>query len=263
MTPTVSRTARSLAAPDLSRYLDNRRWLWRSLPFPHLVAQRVFVERVYRELEQSFREALASEENRFARNMKGYDATGMLLGPHYRGPFEVFLSRAWHDMLAEVTGINATGDVIASLHHHEPGSKSGRPHNDLNPGWFVDSPRDDGVNIADASLCSYERGSTSNGHKARATVRALAVLFYVNNPPWSPGDGGETGLYWSGCDPVDRPVAVVPPLNNSLLCFPCSPFSYHSFIHNRRHPRNSFTMWLHVPLDEVLAQWGEQTIVGW
>jgi 2-oxoglutarate-Fe(II)-dependent oxygenase superfamily protein len=248
---------------DLSKLLANRRWLWRSAPFPHIVGRSVFTEPVYRDLEVAFQDCLDPAVRNFKRNMRGYDASGMVLRPDYSGPFNIFLSRAWHDMIAEVMGIEATGDVMASLHHHAPGSASGRPHNDLNPGWFVNSSRPDGVNIADPSRCSYEYGKTANGAQPRDTVRGVAIMFYINNRPWSPGDGGETGLYNSATDSVDRPVVAVPPINNSMLCFECTPYSYHSFIHNRQYPRNSLTMWLHRAKSEAVSRWGEEAIVYW
>jgi hypothetical protein len=175
---------------DLAQCLSNRRWIRRDEPFPHIVAHNVFTDSVYRQMEQAFQEALTGQ--RFGRNMPGYDASGMVIGPGYQGPFEVFLSLAWQDLIATASGVKTTRDVMASLHHHERGSKSGRPHNDLNPGWFVDNPRADGANVADVGLCRYEDGRASDGRKPRATVRAIAVLFYLNNPPWSVGAGRQT-----------------------------------------------------------------------
>jgi 2OG-Fe(II) oxygenase superfamily len=78
---------------------------------------------------------------------------------------------------------------------------------------------------------------------------------YLCNPDWIEGDGGETGLYGSREDPVDRPIAVVPPINNSLLMFECTPYSYHSFLSNGRSPRNSVIVWLHREKVEVLSRW--------
>jgi len=95
------------------------------------------------------------------------------------------------------------------------------------------------------------------------TIRAVAAIFYLDNPPWSPGDGGTTGLYRNASDPVDQPAAVVPPLNNSMLAFECTPFSYHGFVSNRRHPRNSVVLWLHRSRQDVVRRWGEHAIVGY
>ncbi len=267
------RSRRATPLPDRSQYkgslpltdmLHNRRWMVRSRPFPHIVAENVFKEHIYQALEESFRDFLAPDGNRFARNMPGYDAFGMEFTPHLTGPFSVFVSRAWHDMIAHLMGVHATNDVVGSLHHHEIGSANGQIHNDLNPGWFVDNARDDGINICDPAKCSYQTGEIFGARmKPRETIRAVAILFYVNNPPWSPGDGGETGLYRSSMDPIDSPVSVVPPINNSLLIFESTPYSYHSFLSNRGQPRDSVTMWLHRSKDEVVARWGEEKIVYW
>ena len=96
----------------------------------------------------------------------------------------------------------------------------------------------------------------------RETMRAIAILYYLNNPEWSPGDGGQTGLYRAMSDQVDQAVVSVPPINNSLVAFECSPRSFHTFRTNRQ-PRNSVVMWLHREKDEALAQWGEDSIVPW
>jgi hypothetical protein len=55
----------------------------------------------------------------------------------------------------------------------------------------------------------------------------------------------------------------VPPINNSMLLFECTPYSYHSFISNRRSVRNCLVMWLHRPKEEVTARWGETVIEKW
>ncbi|HXY91863.1 MAG TPA: 2OG-Fe(II) oxygenase, partial [Acidimicrobiia bacterium] len=178
------------------------------------------------------------------------------------GPLALFHSRAWHDLIADIMGVDATGDVNISLHHHAPGSASGEVHNDLNPGWFVDNGGVDDISVADPALCGYWFGENARG-PAYERIRAVAVLLYLANPEWRPGDGGETGLYAAATDPVDRPAAAIPPRNNSLLAFECTPASYHSFLTNRRVRRMSLIMWLHRPKDHVIRRWGEDSIVYW
>jgi 2OG-Fe(II) oxygenase superfamily len=172
------------------------------------------------------------------------------------------VSREWHDLLARIVGVTATGDVSASVHHHDPGGASGWPHNDLNPGWFAEpAAGPDEVRLAAEGDVGYHHGTRPEGVPARETVRAVSLLFYLANPPWSPGDGGETGLYESVR--ADRPSVAVPPVNNSLVAFECTPFSYHGFISNHRAPRNSVVMWLHRDRGEAVERWGEQSIVSW
>ena len=244
-------------------------WEARTAPFPHFVARDVFPSEAYRLLEEQFLDLLGrgfcegTDARRFSRRMKGYDAYSVSL-TRIGGPLDVFSTRAWHDELQQLTGLAATLDVSGALHHHKQGSDHGRLHNDLNPGWFVDNPRRDGVNLNDPKLCNYNDGAVySPGVTVRECVRGVAMLFYLANPPWQPGDGGETALYAKYGTPVEQPDATVPPLNNSALVFECTPTSYHSFLHNSRSPRNSAIMWLHRSKAEAVARWGESKIVKW
>ena len=259
----------TLAEPEresvhsLEGVLANRRWWRRRYPFHHVVAYNVFTDEVYAQMVAEFQKLLEQPES-FQRNMPGYDATAMEFSRDVTGSLSVFVSRAWHDMIAAVMDVRCTLDIVGSLHHHAIGSGSGRPHNDLNPGWFADSPNADGVNVADGRLVEYRSGRiVKPGITTRQVVRAIAVMYYMNNPPWFPGDGGETCFYRHACDPVDHPVAAIPPISNSLVCFECTPYSYHSFITNRRTPRDSVTLWLHRTRTDVAARWGEDKLVHW
>jgi hypothetical protein len=256
----------------IGEILANKRWTRRDYPFPHFTAQNVFVKNIYQSLESAFQHILARGLGpkrqdgvaRFSRNMSGYDAYGLSFEPSFNGPLRVFLSRAWHDTLSAVAGVNATRDLSGGLHHHSAGSSSGSVHNDFNPGWFTDRHSPNGINVADSRVCDYNLGTLRQaGLKPRQCVRAVAMLFYLNNPPWSPGNGGETGLYCSNSDAVERPSAVIPPINNSILIFECTPYSYHTFLRSQSHPRNSVILWLHRPLAEVVRRWGEGKIVYW
>lgn len=243
----------------LADTLDNRRWWRRSEPFPHVVGYDVLRDEVYQDVVRAFRASLGTGRG----YLSGHDIHGVTLTPDQHGPLRLFTSRPWHDMLARLAGVRATGDVNCGLHHHVTGSASGFPHNDLNPGWFVRYPSADGIRLARPDLCEYTTGELRGTPRDPVveTVRAVAAIFYLDNEVWSPGDGGVTGLYRNASDPVDEPVAVVPPVNNSMLLFECTPFSFHGFVSNRRHPRNSIVLWLHRPKADVVTRWGEQAIV--
>ncbi len=255
---------------DLGAALVNRKWTYCVRPFPHYTARNVFRHDLYASMAGQFQSLLdrglseTPASDRLARNIKGYDAFALSFPPMLDGPLALFLSKRWHDLLARLVGIKATGDVNGGFHHHKPGSVSGWPHNDLNPGWFVDSPRPDGVNVSNHALCDYYFGQTFKPElQARETVRAVALLFYLNNDQWRPGDGGETGLYLEADQTVGDPTVSMPPVDNSLLLFECTPHSYHAFLRNSRQPRNSLIMWLHRTKAEVEARWGQKQIVHW
>jgi hypothetical protein len=255
---------------SLAHVLANRRWQCCTRPYLHFIAHNVFAPSFYAELDAAYGElmdrGLAEEHdpNRFSRSIKNYDAYSMSFDWDVPEPLRLFLSREWHDMLAQLAGIPATGDVNGGFHHHRRGSRSGQIHNDLNPGWFVDSQYPGAVNLSRNDLCDYSTGEMyGEGYSVHESVRALAVLFYLHNPEWREGDGGETGVYENSSQPVDQPTKAIPPVNNTLFIFECRPDSYHSFIQNRRGPRNSMIMWLHRPKSDVLQRWGSNAIVEW
>jgi hypothetical protein len=253
-------------ASDLAAKLRNRSWSFRIDPFPHVVAERVFQPRAYAELEEAFLDRLAGSvpEVQFSRNMPGYDASGLSFTPRTSGPLALFVSREWHDLIAGAFGIDVTRHMSGGLHHHHCGSADGTIHNDLNPGWFIDYESNDGIVVSDHAACDYRTGASPElGASPEETVRAVAVLFYLNNPVWECGSGGVTGLYGSGGDNPYRPAAVVPPHNNSLLAFECTPHSHHAFLSNKRQPRNSLVAWLHREKSAVVARWGSESIIYW
>ena len=248
------------ATTSLAGMLGRRRWIRRVTPFPHIVAYDVFEPPIYARLEQSFHQILDGIAQQ--GYLEGHDIYGTTIGASLAPMLEPLSSRAWHDLLARITGVQATGHVALGLHHHTVGSADGFPHNDLNPGWFADDPPPGAIELSDPSVVEYTTGVAHVASvRPREVVRAVAALFYLSNGNWEPGDGGTTGMYRGAADDPNRPVLVVPPLDNSLLVFECTPVSWHGFIGNRRRPRNSMIMWLHRPKADVVARWGESAIV--
>jgi hypothetical protein len=253
----------------LETLLDNRRWVRRAEPFPHVSATGVFTAPFYKELESAFAELLSRglsdglSADRLCRNSAAYGAYVLDLNRCGSSALGVFASRTWHDVIASATGVVANGDIGGALHHHRPGGSDGVVHCDLNAAWFVDRHEADGVNQSDSRVCDYITGTVySDSARPRATVRAAAMIFYLCNGPWRPGDGGATGLYARGDDDVSRPQRTIEPLDNSLVAFACTPSSFHTFTANRT-PRSSVIMWLHQPREVAVARWGVEAIEPW
>jgi hypothetical protein len=238
--------------------LASRRWVRRTNPFPHVVAPQVFASDTAAAIAREVKKALAS------------GAAGDADAPFVRsfpttnpGPLGIFMSRWWHDLIAKTAGVAATGDIDISLHHHDTGDSTGHIHNDLAPGWFA-GPRDtNGIAVADIDRCSYTTGETPSGLRARSVVRAVAVLYFTASPRWYHGAGGELGLFKTIDGPLEQPDAKVPPLDNSMVLFECTPHSYHAFTGNPFQERNALVMWLHRPKHEVVKRWGDSSIVYW
>jgi hypothetical protein len=252
-----------------SDVLERTPWLRCEQPFPHLVARGVFKPDFYRALERQILDILRLGRSempgagRFARNLPGYDAYAIGLGHQAGQPSELFLSPAWRDLLAGLWNVAPTPYVLVGAHHHAPGSKHGFIHNDFNPVWFPRAP-DGAIQTAAQELCSYKTGAGSLAAEDKVeVVRGAVLIFYLANEPWRPGDGGETGLYDSPLAPLGDPVTGWPPENNTLLSFECTPSSFHGYIHNRRIARTSIIMWVHRPLGEAIALYGETQLERW
>ena len=266
--PAPATAAEATPAPDLASLLAHRRWVHRSDPFPHVVARNVFTPAFADELDAAFGalldRGLDAGPAGFSRSIPGYDAFGHTFRQDVAWPFSLFVSRAWHDLLCGVAGVGGSGQVFCGLHHHLPGSASGSVHNDLNPGWFPGVAGADDVVVSDARRVVYASGQALVPDVTPAgAIRAIAVLYFLHNGPWHQGDGGEMGLYASTSDPIDRPAIAVPPHNNSLVLFECTPHSLHGFIQNLRAPRSSLIMWVHRPRADAEAQWSARSIVEW
>jgi hypothetical protein len=249
--------------------LDARSWTLCHEPFPHVRAQNVFKPAVYRELETAFATILADRDwpswpgVRFTRSIPSFDASAISLDTRVGPPFDVFVSRPWQDLFARLFGIEPNGYMGGGLHHHAPASKSGWVHSDFNPAWFAAGDGSEEIVVPRAHLCNYCTGPVPGANvPVREMMRGVAIIYYLNNPEWQPGDGGETGLYRAVTDNVARPVVAVPPVNNSLVAFECSPRSFHSSITNRG-PRNSIIVWVHQERAAAVAKWGESNIEQW
>jgi len=263
----------------LSEILANRRWVLRKEPFPHVVATEVFVPEFAAALDAACVKVLAEER---LQHFGWYDAHSWSFSESMSGPLRVFISPEWCAMVASVLGVAVSGHVATSIHHHDVGTAHGFPHNDYNPVYFPrleqsaraagggrtrkDSqlPRPLEVQLSRGDLVGYTTGVAQKpGVEVEPVVRAVALLYYLGNEPWTHGDGGETGLYRRRSDRVDRPAVAVPPRNNSLVAFECTPSSFHSFIANRRHQRNSVIQWLHRTTGEVESRWGMAALERW
>jgi hypothetical protein len=252
--------------------LADKPWTRVASPFSHIRAQEVFRPAFYEEIQIAVASLLSrglcegADPERFSRTIPTLDAYVFDLSPHVSGALRIFISPEWHQFLSQVSGLQVSDNIVCCLHHHPIRSKSGRIHNDLNPGWFLKQPdlADTKPTLPSFGICDYKTGSTAVPDlPVVEEVRALAMIFYVNNPPWCRGDGGETGLYNRLTEVVEDPICAVPPLNNSLVIFECTPFSFHSFIRNRRHARTSLIMWLHRPMAAAIERWGKHSIAYW
>jgi hypothetical protein len=252
---------------DLAGILGNRVWVRRPWPFPHVVARNVFRTDVYGAIASEVKQILnlgLSEipaKHQFSRSIPAYDAYGFGLQSSTEGPLALFVSTAWRDMMCHLFEVSITPYVFAGAHHHLVGSKNGWVHNDFNPVWF---PREqlEQIRVPNNELCAYRTGAGSLAESDKVeVVRGAVVIFFLLNDGWCLGDGGEVGLYTSHT--ASEPAASHAPMNNSLVAFECTPRSFHCFLTNVRLPRTSLIMWVHRPVEEAVARFGEGQLERW
>lgn len=249
---------------ELATLLQNRKWIRGNDPFRHAVAKNVFTGPFYALLDEAMKAILAKGlhethvDNCFSRTITGYDAYGLGIDGRTPWPLSLFASLEWHNLLAAMFGIPGTRQINAGAHHHIPGSNDGFIHNDFNPVFFP-VHRKSGIGFQGG--CDYKSGE--GAPEKVEVVRAVAMIFFLANDGWQQGEGGETGLFDKYSPTVDAPGILVPPENNSLVMFECTPRSWHSFLHNPRVSRTSIIMWTHRTMKNALKQWPAEKLERW
>jgi hypothetical protein len=243
-------------------YLATREWQIRQAPFRCSIVENLFTAPVYQRLCAAFDQKMTAAGEHTKRS-KDYDAKILSLTHDDRTDFFPFLDLSFLSTLANGLELDITFEVDAAIHQHPPGSRNGWIHTDYNPGFFPRAAERDEVLLVDLGLCNYRTGRTRDESLTPVLrLRHLAMIYYLNNTGWSEGDGGETGLYSSREQAVEKPDIVVPPRDNSMVMFECSPLSYHAFMATRR-VRNSLILWLHRDWQGARARWPDHQPDYW
>lgn len=232
-------------------------------PFFHVRATNVFPPDTYNRLSAEFAGILGRSINgatngpKMVKSQPAYDALILAINAQLSGRFAPLFSREWICHLARLLGLPVTLRIDAALHHIPQGSRSGWLHTDLCSAWFDALAGVEGdVIFADGSRCDYFTGvRRATTAEPKEYIRAITMIYYLNNDDWRHGDGGETGLYSTSRSNLG-PTKVIAPENNSLVLFECSPHSFHRLLGNPGCSRNSIILWLHTTVESAEARWG-------
>lgn len=218
-------------------------------PFRHIVVDNFFTKNFYHQLCVEFykilRHGLSEERKRdmFSRSPRSYDAYNWVINPKCVHPLSIFFSSEWENFITKTFGVTSSKDTVAAFHHHNIGSNDGWIHTDFSLCSFKEDRLANGINPWHYQ-CDYEDSSPNKQPDTLKRVRQVAIIYYLlNDPRWQEGDGGETAFYK---DKTFGSVASkIAPANNRLLAFEISPFSFHTFLKNNKHERNSIIQWFH------------------
>lgn len=218
-------------------------------PFRHIVVDNFFTKNFYNELCVEFykimRRGLSEEKRRdmLSRSQRSYDAYNWVINPKCGRPLDIFFSREWEEFITGTFGITSSKDTLAAFHHHQIGSNDGWVHSDFSLCSFKEDRLANGINPWHYQ-CDYEDSSPDKQPDTIKRMRSIAIIYYLfNNPRWEEGDGGETALYKNKTP--DSLASKIVPLNNRLLVFEVSPFSFHTFLKNNKYERNTIIQWFH------------------
>lgn len=241
--------------------LSSVKWWVHKYPFRHYRAQNVLDPETYGRVSGIFQSLLERSEtgapgSYVLRKLNPkYDAHMLGMDDTLAEDFQPFFSLDWLGTLARLTGIPEVPRMDGGLHSNPRGSHSGWIHTDLCSAWFDESAPEPGL-LPRRKMVDYFSGKPKHKDaKPVEYVRAVTMIYYLCNDGWTPGDGGETGLYPSANPGPDAPVELVPPINNSLFVFECSPHSYHRFVANPGRTRNSIILWLHSTVETAESMW--------
>ena len=227
-----------------------------------MVVENIFGESDYAEMSKAFNE-IFKRNLRPTTKYKNYGATVHELRASEQPSFGPLLCPEWLDLICNAMGVQTNLEVAGALHAHPAGSQDGWVHNDYNPAWFSEAGGTGKLMLGDQDQCNYRTGAvTSPSIIPTRRVRHLALIYYLNNDAWQFGDGGETALYGSISQGVENADVLVPPKNNSLLVFECSPHSWHSFRRTAAE-RNSIAMWTHRTPTDAKQQWPHHDTIDW
>jgi hypothetical protein len=238
-------------------------WEYR-LPFRHFRAANVLKPEIYQAIASRFSTMLEANSAgkdspyRFAPTNANYDARILAIDEALAAAFAPLFSVELIEELHDIFGFPFLPVIDGALHSSPPGSRTGWIHTDLCAAWFDESMRPAGPFLFPRrDRCDYFTGSRKHAAAVpKKYVRAAALLFYLCNEGWVPGDGGETALYGAQEPSWRSSVGHIPPLSNSLLAFECSPHSYHRFMTNPRRVRNSVILWIHATPEVMESRWG-------
>jgi 2OG-Fe(II) oxygenase superfamily len=257
------------ASGQESGVLQYGQWWEYKYPFRHLRATDILPAKSYDAISAAFSEILNATQctregqPRFRQSTANYDVEMLALNKSLAPRFQPFFTQRWLKSLSGLLDIPFTAKIDGALHSAPKGSRTGWIHTDCCSGWFdADTEAtSDGIIFPDRSRCDYFEG---RAHVADAKpveyIRAATFIFYLCNPSWKSGQGGETGLYSSAKESSNARFDLIPPRDNTLLLFECSPHSYHRFITNPGCRRNSIILWLHSTPKFASSRWGADAI---
>jgi hypothetical protein len=247
---------------DHSIFNESAEIFGENIPFRYSHIKNVFTEEFYEKLHSKFIELLSGgisdtfDMNKFSyfgqiTKETKYDAYSRVTDPNCNIT-SIFYSNLWKNFISNLfPDIELTVNSASSFHHHKVNSTSGFLHTDWNLQNFVKDELPNGINPWYFQCKHAGEPGVDNAYQV---VKSIACIYYLGNEEWNEGYGGDTGLYTHHNEnnfvkaiPYENqiPYVKIPPVNNSMVVYEISPYSYHGFIQNKKIERNAMIQWFY------------------
>jgi 2OG-Fe(II) oxygenase superfamily len=217
-----------------------------SYPFRHIIIDDFLPSDANTALREQFDQILSrsvSEKKDLSRFVRRemYDVDIFWPQPRLDDAHRYFFSLRYFEMLRKFLKAPISNDTILMYHHHDENKEDNYIHNDYLGGFFMEDSLQNDINPW-YFQCTHSAPPQSE-NKSRKMMRSAAAIYYLNEN-WDEKQRGETGLFWKN-DPRFLAKKIAP-LNNRLLVFEVTPFSWHNFMKNNMPSRNSIAQWFFI-----------------
>jgi hypothetical protein len=235
--------------------LDKVHWptVTESFPFPHVVKDGFLPTELFAclrsRLDDLLRLGLSETQDLMKLSkMPGYDCYCWVFPPDTAASLDFFIRRSFQQLMAELFGLELSGEVSCQFNWHPPGARNGTWHTDYVVSYHTEESRSpDGVNVWHYGCNLLGNNADLPGRTIIRRTRALAYLYYLGaETADQPVDGGQTAIGYQS--PLSDEIALfraVEPVPNRLLAFECSPMSLHRMLGVSLSGRGLLVGWLH------------------
>ena len=210
-------------------------------PFPHIIINNLFKDNIYEMISSNFMDMIGRTKP--YKDLPGavHDYAAYIYGlkkEDCKYGYDFFVDDIWKNFNMLTFGVLLNKYIAMSVHWHEAPSKPGFVHNDYNICSVIDEGETD---FTLTGNCYYSDDTAARTPNAEKISRSIAILYYLNNEPTTPNDGG-TSVY--GNYKFHSKIKDIPATSNSVFVFAVQPNSYHGFT-GANFNRSAMVQWFH------------------
>lgn len=225
-------------------------------PFPYYVIKNLLKPEIYDMISSGFMDLIGKTKP--YKDLPGavHNYSAHIYGlkrEDCKNSYDFFVDGYWKNFNMMTFGILVNKYIALSAHWHQAPAEPGFIHNDCNICSVLD---DKNTDYTLTGNCYYSDDTESRQPNSTKICRSIASLYYLNNNPTKPNDGG-TSIY--GNYKFYSKIKDIPATSNSVFTFAVKPNSYHGFS-GARYNRSALVQWFHSSPSYMLSRYKEEFI---